>query len=179
MSSGSPTSPHRMSAERRREDLIVAAIDEFASSGLHGTPVQRIAYRAGVAQPYVFSLFATKRDLFVAAVERVFERLGDLFTEAAIEFERAHAGVTYAHTDILHAIGCRYLKLVASNRPLLMLQLQAYAACDDQMIRERVSAAYERLSLRIRQLSAADDDELRGFVSQGMWPIIQTAMTRP
>jgi Bacterial regulatory proteins, tetR family len=38
---------------------------EFARSGLHGTPVDRIARRVGVAHPYVFSLFGSKRELFL------------------------------------------------------------------------------------------------------------------
>lgn len=124
----------------------------------------------------MFSLFATKRELFIAAVERVFDLLGDLFTETSIEFKRAHSGVGFTHSEILRALGCRYLKLVVSNRSMLMLQLQAYAACDDQVIRERVSAAHQRLSLRVRQLTAADGAEFNDFVSQGMWPIVQAAM---
>ena len=63
----------RVPAAERRDALIEAAVHEFAHGGLHGTPVERIAKRVGVAQPYVFSLFATKRDLFLAAVERGFE----------------------------------------------------------------------------------------------------------
>lgn len=52
----------RVPASERREALIEAAVHEFAQTGLHGTPVDRIARRVGVAQPYVFSLFA--RDLY-------------------------------------------------------------------------------------------------------------------
>ena len=69
----------RVPAAERREELIAAAVHEFAHGGLHGTPVERIARRVGVAQPYVFSLFATKRELFLAALERSFERVADTF----------------------------------------------------------------------------------------------------
>ena len=67
-----PTKParRRVPAAERREELIAAAVHEFAHGGLHGTPVERIARRVGVAQPYVFSLFPSKRDLFLAALER-------------------------------------------------------------------------------------------------------------
>ncbi len=64
---------------------------EFAHGGLHGTPVDRIARRVGVAQPYVFSLFASKRELFLAAVERGFELVAETFTRAAAEFDPATA----------------------------------------------------------------------------------------
>ena len=60
----------RVPAAERREELIAAAVHEFAHGGLHGTPVERIARRVGVAQPYVFSLFPSKRELFLAALCR-------------------------------------------------------------------------------------------------------------
>ena len=72
-------SRRRVPAAERREALIAAAVHEFALSGLHGTPVDRIARRVGVAQPYVFSLFAGKRDLFLAAVDHCFDRFAETF----------------------------------------------------------------------------------------------------
>jgi AcrR family transcriptional regulator len=166
----------RVPAAERRDALIDAAIEEFADGGLHGTPVERIARRVGVAQPYVFSLFATKRDLFVAAVERGFGMVSDLFTQSAAEFKRAHPDGDYTHEDIFAALGDSYIELLASNRPKLMLQLQAYAACDDELIRERVGAAYERLGLHIRALTGASEDELNEFLSKGMWLNVQAAI---
>src|ERR1700722_4898903 len=77
----------RVPAAQRRDALIEAAVHEFAHGGLHGTPVDRIARRVGVAQPYVFSLFASKRELFLAAVERGFELVAETFSEAAAAFE--------------------------------------------------------------------------------------------
>src|SRR6202035_5518496 len=79
-----PSAPtrRRVPAAERREALIAAAVHEFASSGLHGTPVDRIARRVGVAQPYVFSLFAGKRELFLAAIQRGFEVTAETFAAA-------------------------------------------------------------------------------------------------
>ena len=65
----------RVPAAERRQALISAAVHEFAAGGLHGTPVDRIARRVGVAQPYVFTLFENKRELFLAALERSFEQV--------------------------------------------------------------------------------------------------------
>lgn len=74
----------RVPAAQRRDALIEAAVVEFAHGGLHGTPVERIARRVGVTQPHVFSLFASnKRELFVAAVKRGFELVGESFRKAA------------------------------------------------------------------------------------------------
>ena len=72
-STSTPSRRRRVPATERRDALIEAAVREFAHSGLYGTPVDRIARRVGVAQPYVFSLFGDKRELFLAAVQRCFD----------------------------------------------------------------------------------------------------------
>ena len=70
----------RVPASERRDALVSAAIHHFAHGGLHGTPVDKIAREVGVAQPYVFSLFGSKRDLFIAAVERCYRDFMKRFT---------------------------------------------------------------------------------------------------
>ena len=176
MTSTSKQARQRVPAAERRDALIAAAIEEFAVGGLHGTPVDRIARRVGVAQPYVFSLFPTKRDLFIAAVERGFDMVTELFTESALQFKREHADEDYERFDLLGAMGDSYIGLLASNRPKLMFQLQAYAACEDEVIRESVSAAYARLGVRIREVTGADENELNEFLSHGMWLNVQAAL---
>src|SRR5919109_531980 len=121
------TPRQRVPASERRSALIEAAVHEFARGGLHGTPVDRIARRVGVAQPYVFSLFANKRELFLAAVERGFEGTGQTFATAAAEYDPVTAGPDVR--DVLQAMGHAYVQLLVSDRDYLMLQIQAYAAC--------------------------------------------------
>ncbi|MDE3132703.1 MAG: TetR/AcrR family transcriptional regulator [Acidobacteriota bacterium] len=176
MTSTSHQPRQRVPAAERRDALIAAAIEEFAVGGLHGTPVDRIARRVGVAQPYVFSLFPTKRDLFIAAVDRGFEMVMDVFTEAAAQFKEEHSDGTYERDDLLGALGDSYIALLAGNRAKLMFQLQAYAACADDTIRERVSAAYQRLGVRVSELTGADENELNEFFSHGMWLNVQAAL---
>src|ERR1700732_1174730 len=114
----------RVPASERRGALIESAVHECAKGGLHGTPVDRIARRVGVAQPYVFSLFPSKRDLFLAAVERGFDLTADTFTRAAAEFDALTAP---PDTDVLKAMGDAYVELLTSHRDYLMLQHQSYA----------------------------------------------------
>ena len=163
----------RVPAAERRDALIEAALHEFAHGGLYGTPVDRIARQVGVAQPYVFSLFASKRELFVAAVERCFERFVELFTRVASEFDPATAP---PDTDVLTAMGNAYVELLASNRDYLMLQHQAYAACDDEVIRERVRACYARLVVAIERLADTEPDRVDEFLRYGMWLNVAAAM---
>ncbi|MDE3133043.1 MAG: TetR/AcrR family transcriptional regulator [Acidobacteriota bacterium] len=178
MTSTSNQARQRVPAAERRDALIAAAIEEFALGGLHGTPVDRIARRVGVAQPYVFSLFPTKRDLFIAAVERGFEAVMDLFEQSAEEFRRSNPEGSYDREDLLGWIGDSYIDRLATNRSNLMFQLQAYAACNDQTIRERVNAAYERLGEHIGKITGATEDEVNEFLSHGMWLNVQAAIGR-
>jgi len=179
---GTPTR-QRVSASERRDALIAAAVHEFARGGLHGTPVDKIARRVGVAQPYVFSLFGSKKELFLAAVERGFVSVADTFTGAAAEFGPDDV---LEDADVLHAMGASYLRLLHSDRDFLMLQHQAYAACDDPEIRDRVRALYAGLVAHVERL-AADAAQRLGqeppgpervdeFFRYGMWMNVAAAM---
>ena len=53
----------RKTAEQRRDEILDAALVEFAERGLHGASTEAIARRAGISQPYVFRLFGTKKEL--------------------------------------------------------------------------------------------------------------------
>ena len=167
------TTRQRVPASERRDALIDAAIHEFAHGGLHGTPVDKIARRVGVAQPYVFSLFGSKRDLFLAAVERGFELVAETFAKSAEEFDPATAP---PDMDVFNAMGQAYTELLESNRDYLMLQLQSYAACDDEEIRNRVRAAYAGLVAHVESLWEASSEEIDDFFRYGMWLNVAAAM---
>jgi AcrR family transcriptional regulator len=159
------SSKPRIPAAQRRDALIDAAVEEFAHGGLHATPVDRIARRVGVAQPYVFSLFPTKRDLFIAALESCFRRVGDLFVSV---------------DPSLKAIGDAYVELLGSDRTLLTMQLHAYsAACADPVIAEHVRNAYRELIERVRERTGASSDQLEVFSANGFWLTINAAMGVP
>jgi AcrR family transcriptional regulator len=156
----------RVPAAERREELIAAAVHEFAHGGLHGTPVERIARRVGVAQPYVFSLFPSKRDLFIAALERGFERVAETFRRAAAEYAEGRAPADCE--DALAAMGRAYKELLVSDRDYLMLQHQSYAACDDDVVRACVRRCYVELVELARRLADADPERLDDFFRHGM-----------
>jgi AcrR family transcriptional regulator len=173
-SSAASASPRqRVPAAERRDALIEAAVHEFAQGGLHGTPVDRIARRVGVAQPYVFSLFGSKRDLFLAAVERGFDHVAGVFTRAAAEFDPA---IALPDADVLKAMGNAYVEMLATDRDVLMLQHQAYAACDDEVIRDHVRGYFARLVAHAEQLSGASPERIDEFFRYGMWLNVAAAL---
>ncbi|HEX2312989.1 MAG TPA: TetR/AcrR family transcriptional regulator [Thermomonospora sp.] len=72
----------RMTGKERREQLLGIGRTLFAERGLDGTTVEDIASRAGVSKPVVYEHFGGKEGLYAVVVDREFEKLLDLVTEA-------------------------------------------------------------------------------------------------
>jgi AcrR family transcriptional regulator len=159
----------RQTASARREALIDAAVDHFAQTGLHGTAVSAITDQVGITQPYAFSLFGTKKGLFLAAVERGFDRVEETFRAAA-----ANAG----DDGPFEAMKQSYMG-VLQDRALLLVQLQAYAASGDDEVRELVRRRYAELYELVRELSGANRDELAQFFAAGMLLNVAAALDIP
>jgi AcrR family transcriptional regulator len=160
----------RISKEDRRREIIEAATREFAVGGLHGTPVDAIARRVGVSQPYLFQLFGTKKDLFIAAVKRSFER-----TVAAFRTAAADAGEDAGQADVLMAMGAAYQQMLV-DRSLLLMQMQAYAACADEEIRDVVRDEMLRLVSFVQSASGAPEAAIREWLAYGMLMNVVAAM---
>src|SRR3954449_6162633 len=113
----------RKTADERRDEVLDAALAEFALSGLHGTSTERIAQRVGLSQPYLFRLFDTKKQLFIAAIERCFRQTLELFREASADVPRE---------DAMMAMGRIYRERLLPDQTRLLAQMHAYAACGDE-----------------------------------------------
>ena len=163
---------HRLSADERRAEVVEAAVKAFASGGLHGTSTEEIARLAGVSQPYLFRLFGTKRDLFLAALERMFARLEHEFDDAA---DKPLVDLPHDYSPVLASIGQRYGKLL-QDQSLLRLQLHGFAACDDPEIRAFVSRRFSDLITLVSARSGVPGTELRDFFAQGMLMNVAAAM---
>jgi AcrR family transcriptional regulator len=149
----------RSTAAERRDDVLDAALVEFAAHGFEGASTEDIARAAGISQPYLFRLFGTKKELFKASVARCLRETLELFQRAA-EGKRG--------TAALEAIGQAYRKQLEEDRVRLRAQMQAYAACDDPEIRDVVRAGYGDLVAYVRRVSGADWPTVWSFFSTGM-----------
>jgi len=149
----------RLTAAERRDDVLEAAMLEFADRGYEGTSTEDIARRAGISQPYLFRLFGTKKELYKASVSRCFRETLEMFQRAAEGLRGEEA---------LLAIGHAYMAQLHENRTWLRAQMQAYAAADDPEIREVVRAGYGDLVAYVRRVSDADWPIVWHFFSTGM-----------
>jgi len=168
MATKTDTSP-RQTASARREALIDAAVRHFAQTGLHGTAVSAITDEVGITQPYAFSLFGTKKGLFLAAVERGCDRIEETFRAAA-----EGAGPEGAFDAMKESYAS-----VLADRSLLLLQLQSYAASGDDEVREVVRRRYAELYELVRELSGASRDDLAQFFAAGMLLNVAAALDIP
>lgn len=60
----------RLPAAKRREQLLDAALELFASLGYARATTSELAKAAGVTEPIIYRHFASKKDLFIALIER-------------------------------------------------------------------------------------------------------------
>ncbi|MGB6583076.1 MAG: TetR/AcrR family transcriptional regulator [Streptosporangiaceae bacterium] len=159
----------RMPAAERREMVLEAAVAEFAAHGLAGTSTEDVARQAGISQPYLFRLFPTKKALFLALVDRCFRRVEDTFVAAAGDRTGDQA---------LDAMADAY-ELLLDDRTMLLLQMQAYAACDDPEIREVTRAGYKKLWELTERLTGLPFQRVVDFFAVGMLMNVAAAMDLP
>jgi AcrR family transcriptional regulator len=148
----------RKTADERREEILAVALVEFGEHGLDGTSTDTIAREAGISQPYLFRLFGTKKELYLETVRRCLSETLELFQEAADGLRGEEA---------LLAIGQAYRGLLA-DRTRLRGQMQAYADCDDDDVREVVRDGFGRLVEYVERVSGAEPERIRDFFAFGM-----------
>jgi AcrR family transcriptional regulator len=155
-------------AEERREDVLRVAMKVVGEKGLYGTPTMDIARAAGISQAYLFRLFPTKRELFVAVLERSFERIHDTLMDA-IKSARQDGrppmkAMGEAYTDLLQDPG------------LLLTQLQGQAAASEPEVRAALRRGFRRLFELVERETGATPIELQQFFARGMLCNVIAAM---
>lgn len=155
-------------ADERRETILQAAERVFAARGLHGTPTMEIARAAGISQAYLFRLFPTKSELFIALARRCNERIHHAFAQAAATAKASGAA-------ILPAMGHAYMELLA-DRNLLLVQLHAHAASDDPVIRDEMRRGFARIVELVERESGAGGEAVQRFFAHGMLLNVLAAM---
>lgn len=148
----------RLAGAQRREQVLNIAAEEFAAHGLHGVSAEAIARKAGITHAYVFRLFGTKKQLFLEVVGRAFAAMTDGLGEAAEGLSGLEA---------LAAMGRRYDTSLA-DRTLLLLQLQAFAACGDVEVCEAVRESFGRLWRTVSETTGLDAVQVKTFMAFGM-----------
>jgi AcrR family transcriptional regulator len=149
----------RRSAEERREEIVAIGLRQFAEGGYHGTSTEAIAREAGISQPYLFRLFRTKRELFMACIDRCFGTVSGVFRDAA---------AAAAPEERLHAMGRAYVERLLPDRHALLFQLQGYASSGDPAIQDAVRRGFNGLVQTVSELAGVPESETWPFFANGM-----------
>ncbi len=155
----------RKTAEERREEILDAAVTEFAARGLRGASVEDMAEKVGVSQPYVYRLFGTKKDLFLAAAGHVRSRVLETFGK----------GSHTAHDDALEAMGQSY-NLQFFRREEMMMLLQGFAASEDPEVKEAMVGGFAEIWRFVQEATGSSDEEVWNFMAAGMMLTVDAAI---
>jgi len=160
----------RSSSDERREQVIEAAVKEFAATGFHATSTSTIAKRAGISQPYIYALFPNKHELFLAVNRHVVDRIRTAFMEAA----RGGADPE----ERLRLMGHAYTALL-ERRDEIRFQIQADAAAGDPSLREPIRREFTRLFDDVERMSGAERERVIEFMAKGMLLNVVAALDLP
>jgi AcrR family transcriptional regulator len=160
----------RTSAEERREQVLAAAVHEFAEHGYHAAPTAAIAERAGISQPYIYALFPNKKVLFLAVQSLVGDRVRGAFAASWVRRPTP--------AESLRALGEGY-RAVMADRNLLRCQLQGYAATSDPEIREHMRELYMRNFDELVALTGFDGTTVARFIATGLLLNVGDALELP
>ncbi len=152
--------PVLSTSEARREAVIHSAMTVFAANGYLGTPVTDVAKRAKISTAYVFKLFPSKQELFVAALERCFEVILVTLAKAAEE------SADQSPESLLFAMGGAYAALIA-DRKLLLLQIHAQSAAGTPEIAKAFRRGLASIVSFVKVRSNASDDLVQRFMAYG------------
>ena len=153
-----PATTERKTADERRQAVLDAALTEFGDHGFGGASTDTISRSAGISQPYLFRLFRTKKELFIAADDLCLE-------ETYARFDAAAKGLQ--GEEALEAMGHAYKSMITEDPRRLKMQMQAYAACDDPEIAAVVRSGFGRL-VALVESKGADPERAMAFFAAGM-----------
>jgi AcrR family transcriptional regulator len=141
--------------EKRRNDLLTAARDVFATRGYHEARIDDIAAAARVAKGTFYLYFPDKRSIFVELVDSLFARL----TSAILEVDVAGD----VEGQIKHNI--RAIIAVLLDDPSVTQLLLSYAAVPDQKFLQKIRSFYAGVKKLL--LAALSKGQEMGIVAPG------------
>jgi AcrR family transcriptional regulator len=162
----------RMSAEDRREQILVAATRAFSRGGYAGTSTDAVAKEAGVSQPYVVRTFGTKLALFL----EVFERSCG---QVALAFEEVLEAGPFDPEDDEDwgRLGLTYTELLR-DRDLLMVMMHGFAAGDIDEVASRAREGMGRIYATVMRTGCSQERAV-DFFAQGMLLNVMLSMRAP
>jgi AcrR family transcriptional regulator len=123
--------PTRLPAAERRQALVETAIRVFSEGSYRGTTTAEIAKAAGVSEPILYRHFASKRDLYIAALDHVWEQAKGIWEAKLLGASDVSVGLDEVGRGHFSVRDCKF--------QLAELWVQALGeAGDDQELRKHL-----------------------------------------
>lgn len=165
----------RKTADERREEVIAAAIVEFAMYGYYGGSTERIAVASGISQPYVLRLFGTKKAIFLAAFHRVCSNIMETWRIANARLDTDERASPPTPTERLDAMGQSFLDLVTHVNDLRLV-LQGFSSAEDDDIRAAAHAGLKEMFDWVWRITGAGIEDVRQHFSYGMMLMVAASI---
>ena len=160
--------PSRSSSVDRRAAAVRAGVGAFADLGLTSAAVRRAAEAVGVSSAYLFRMFGSQRDFFLACLDHVEEELLTTLTSAADSAADPFAPLSAAFREFL------------GDGRVTGLWLQACAvARDDAEIARRCRRLLAAGLRAAAATTGASTDRLSGFLARGTLMMTLQAVAAP
>lgn len=146
----------RLPASDRRRQIIETAQAVFATQSYAKVGTADLAKAAGVSEPALYRYFASKKELFLAALESTGPKLLEIWQNIAYDVEDP--------LETLWSIGVHYYDHIQRHSANMKLQFQAVSEADDEDIRAAVRqnfAAYVKFVAE-----TIEEGKRRGVVRQ-------------
>ncbi|MFN0130931.1 MAG: TetR/AcrR family transcriptional regulator [Phycisphaerales bacterium] len=141
----------RLPASKRREQLLDCAADLFAKNGYARATTAHLARAAGVTEPIIYRHFDSKRDLFVALIERTGR-------ETIEQWERHLADAIDPAERLRRLVGDNPMVSERGRRAYRVI-LQAISEVDDPVIHDALRNHLKSLhAFLAEELEAAQKD---------------------
>ncbi len=140
--------------EETRERISKAAREAFAEKGFLGASTREIARRANANQGLITYHFHTKEDLWRAAVDSMFNELGDRLTS-----HMQAVGETIRHQDARAAIR-EYVYFVAKYPELFHLMVDEGRVDDERLqwlVDTHIKPRYESIAAGLLKVGGLDE----------------------
>lgn len=141
-------------AARRREEILVVATRLFAERGFASTDLQVAADALGVGKGTVYRYFPTKRELFLAAVDRAMRLLKDTLDAATANIDepllrmqtavRTYLGFFDAHPEYVELLIQERAEFKDRKKPTYFVHREANVGPWQALFRSLIAAGVVR-----------------------------------
>jgi TetR/AcrR family transcriptional regulator len=155
-----PARARRMASHARRQQILRCALRAFSRANYMRVTIADLAAEAGISEPALYRHFASKKDLFLALVRHIGDRMIETWREIARE--------SPSPAEALRAIGTRHFVKALRNKDYTVVMFQAISEVADEDVRRTLRDVYGRYLSFIEGL--LEDAKARGLVAPHVDP---------